>query len=93
MHHQPLAHKPRRIGQAVRLTGSARHQQKAGGPDAVGAEDDDLGALPPFAPVGVDVDKSGDEAGGICFDLLDARLSDEPGAGLLRQWPVRSIRC
>jgi hypothetical protein len=43
------------------MTGPARHQQKPRGSDAVGAEDNDLGALPSFAPVGVDVDKPGGE--------------------------------
>ena len=70
---------------------SPRELQEPGRPDAVRADDHDVGRLVVLAPRAIDVRRTARPAASVRRDAVHARAGDESHAALERLRPVREI--
>ncbi len=86
MHHQPFADQPAGVGQALGMSVVSRQQQQTWCADPVGTDNGDPRSLLVLHPVGVDIQRPGDQA------IVGHQEPLHPGAGDERDPPVHSHR-
>ena len=73
MHHESPPDQARGVGEAVGRARVGRQQQEAGGADAVGCAQHDVGSLEVLAPVGVEPRRARATAASVDLDATHAR--------------------
>ena len=91
MQHQPAAHEPRRVCEAVREAGRRGEQQEPRCPDSVGGQHDECGLLEVFPSVPVDVVGTSRPPAAVERDLSHACARDESRFAAKRIRPVSEV--